>query len=124
MKIAVATMDGSSVSQHFGQSRGFIVFEVDGQQIKSCEVRNGDSTPHNEGVCNGEVHNHDGKSGMLAGCDVMICGGMGAGAANAVQQMGVRPVIVPGVPSAEQAVALFVEGKIDSAAVSLCNCHH
>jgi predicted Fe-Mo cluster-binding NifX family protein len=124
MKIAVATMDGSSVSQHFGQSRGFIVFEMDGQQIKSRELRSGNSTPHNDGVCQSEPHNHDGMAGMLAGCEVMICGGMGAGAANAVQQMGVRAVIVPGVPSAEQAVALFVEGKIDSAAVSLCNCHH
>lgn len=124
MKIAVASMDGSSVSQHFGQSRSFIVFEMDGQQIKGRELRSGESTPHNDGVCHGEASKQGGMAGMLAGCDVLICGGMGAGAANAVQQMGVKPVIVPGVPSPEQAVALFVEGKIDSAAVSLCNCHH
>jgi predicted Fe-Mo cluster-binding NifX family protein len=124
MKIAVATVDGASVSQHFGQSRGFIVFEMDGQQIKARELRSGDSTPHNDGVCHGEAPKQGGMAGMLSGCDVLICGGMGAGAANAVEQMGIRAVIVPGVPSAEQAVALFVEGKIDSAAVSLCNCHH
>jgi len=122
MKIAVATVDGTSVSQHFGQSRGFIVFDVDGKQIKSSELRNGSSTPHDEGLCHGQPQG--GMAAMLAGCEVLLCGGMGAGAANAVRQLGLRPVIVPGAATAEDAVALFVEGKVDPDAAPMCNCHH
>lgn len=122
MKIAVATVDGTSVSQHFGQSRGFIVFDVDGEQIKSSELRNGSSTPHDDGLCKGNAQG--GMAGMLAGCEVLLCGGMGAGAANAVRQLGVNPVIVAGIPEAREAVTLFVEGKIDANAASMCNCHH
>ncbi len=124
MKIAVATVDGTSVSQHFGQSRGFLVFDVEGKQVKGSELRSGSSTPHDDGLCKGQAGAQGGMAGMLAGCDVLLCGGMGAGAANAVRQLGVNPVIVAGVPEARQAVELFVEGKIDPNAASMCNCHH
>jgi predicted Fe-Mo cluster-binding NifX family protein len=124
MKIAVATMDGTSVSQHFGQSRGFIIFDVDGGEIKSREVLTGNSTPHNDGMCDGGHKAEGGMLGMLRGCEVLICGGMGAGAANAIQQIGVRPVIVPGISAADEAVAHFVAGKVDPNAASLCNCQH
>ena len=55
-RIAVATTDGVSLSQHFGQSKGFVVFEVDGTKIISSEVRTNQDTPHNEGICNHGDH--------------------------------------------------------------------
>jgi len=124
MRIAVATVDGTSVSQHFGQSRGFIVFDVDGGEIKSREVLTGNSTPHADGMCDGGHKAQGGMLGMLSGCQVLICGGMGAGAANAIRQMGLQPVIVPGIAAPEEAVARFVAGKIDPNALSMCNCQH
>jgi len=39
MKIAVATIDGISLSQHFGQSKGFVVFDVEGSTVRSREFR-------------------------------------------------------------------------------------
>ena len=77
MKIAVATVDGESVSQHFGQSTGFIVFEVEDQQVMSRILRTPGDTPHNEGVCHGQGA---GVLGLLQGCNVLIVGGMGGGA--------------------------------------------
>lgn len=121
MKIAVATVDGTSVSKHFGQSRGFVVFDVDGNVIKGSELRNGSSTPHDEGLCHGQPQG--GIAAMLAGCEVLLCGGMGAGAANAIRQLGLNPVLVPGVASAQEAVTLFIEGKVDPNAAT-CSCHH
>lgn len=123
MKIAVATMDGETVSQHFGQSRGFIVFEVEGQKILSKHLQSPADTPHNEGVCHGE-HNHGSAIEMLAGCEVLICGGMGGGAAAAVQSAGIRAVLLPGVPDAEQAVKSFLEGKSSKVEAGFCQCGH
>jgi len=34
MKIAVATIDGISLSQHFGQSKGFVVFDTEGTAVR------------------------------------------------------------------------------------------
>ena len=52
MKIAVATMDGVSLSQHFGRSKGFVVFEVDGLTVQNRKLRTNDDTPHDQGICN------------------------------------------------------------------------
>ncbi len=124
MKIAVATVDGESVSQHFGQSTGFIVFEVEGQQVKSRILRTPADTPHNEGVCHGEGNHGGGALGLLQECSVLICGGMGGGAAAAVQNVGIQPVLLPGVLNAEAAVKTFLEGKGSDAAAGFCQCDH
>jgi len=44
MKVAVPTLDGTSICQHFGRSKSFFVFEVDGGG------RNRWSTPLGGGV--------------------------------------------------------------------------
>ncbi len=124
MKIAVATMDGENVSQHFGQSTGFIVFEVELQAIKSRVLRTMSDTPHNEGVCHGGTPNHGGVLGLLEGCDVLICGGMGGGAAAAVQSAGIQTVLLPGVARAEAAVNEFLAGKGNQAEAGFCQCGH
>lgn len=144
MRIAVATVDGESVLQHFGQSTGFIVFEVKDQQIKSRALRATSDTPHNEGVCHIESKLEDshvlvcggaapatsgtthkgGVLGLLQGCDVLICGGMGGGAAAAVQSAGIQPVLLPGVLHAEDAVKTFLAGKGNNAAAGFCQCDH
>jgi predicted Fe-Mo cluster-binding NifX family protein len=124
MKIAVATVDGINVSQHFGQSVAFIVFDIEDGAIKSKQLLSGNSTPHNDGLCDGGHQAHGGIIGMLDGCNVLICGGIGAGAANAVRQLGLQPVIIPGIDAAEEAVAYFLSGKADLSTASTCSCHH
>ena len=121
MKIAVATMDGASISQHFGQSTGFIVFDVENQQITGRSLRSMANTPHNEGICDG----HGGsKFALLEGCDVLICGGMGGGAADAVQRAGVQAVVLPGVAEPEVAVKDFLAGKTAQTPAGFCQCGH
>jgi predicted Fe-Mo cluster-binding NifX family protein len=127
MKIAVASMDGVSLSQHFGQSRGFVVFDVDGEKVQSREFRTGENTPHNEGICG---HEGGGTQGgvsifdLLVGCGVVLCGGMGGGAAQAMIAKGIKPVILPGERSADDAVAAYLNGNLPATEAGFCNCEH
>ena len=130
MKIAVATTDGVSLSQHFGQSKGFVVFDTEGTAVRGREFRTTSDTPHNQGVCHHEGGNSQGAHGpagifdLLSGCEVMLCGGMGAGAAQSMQANGIKPVILPGACSADDAVAAYISGNLPVARAGFCNCQH
>ncbi len=39
MRIAVPTNDGKPISEHFGRSASFLVFEVESDQVKNRETR-------------------------------------------------------------------------------------
>ena len=111
MKLAV-TYENGNIFQHFGMSKDFKVYEAeDGKVIKS------------------EVIGTDGKGhGALAGVlggneiDVLICGGIGGGAQNALAQAGIR--LYGGVVgSADEAVEDFLSGRLDYNPDVMCN-HH
>lgn len=134
MKVAVATIDGVSISQHFGRSTGFVVFDIEEATIKSRELRTNDRTPHAQGLCTGHHedgaahqhagHSHAGIVDLLADCKVVLCGGMGAGAAQALSQMGIQPALLPAVCSVEEAVSHFLRGAAQPAPAGFCNCGH
>lgn len=79
MKVAV-TYENGEIFQHFGHSEAFKLYEVEGNEVKASEVVN----------TNGSGH------GALAGflqernVEVLICGGIGAGAQNALAQAGIK----------------------------------
>lgn len=132
MKVAVATIDGTAMSQHFGRSVGFVVYEVNGKDIKNREFRTNDRTPHAQGLCDGKhehggdghgTHSHVGVVGLLGDCNIVLCGGMGAGAAQALSAQGVQPVIIV-ANTADEAVTEYLNGKGMSAANGFCNCGH
>lgn len=130
MKIAVATIDGTSLSQHFGQSKGFVVFDIEGSTVQSKEFRTNDDTPHNQGICNHEAdkpqggHSHASIFGLLSDCSVVLCGGMGAGAAQSMLANGIKPVMMPGAHSTDDAVANYMNGDIPASQSGFCNCEH
>jgi predicted Fe-Mo cluster-binding NifX family protein len=127
MKIAVASMDGVSLSQHFGQSKGFVVFDVEDSKVQSREFRTNEDTPHNQGICGHEgegAHSHAGIFELLGGCSVVLCGGMGGGAAQTMLANGIKPVILPGERSADDAVTAFINGNLPVAEAGFCNCEH
>ena len=130
MKIAVATIDGVSVSQHFGQSKGFVVFEAEGSTLGAREFRTNHHTPHAQGLCNHEgghqhgAHNHGNILELLNDCNVVLCGGMGAGAAQALRTQGIEPIILAVASSADEAVACYLNGTLPTSETSLCNCDH
>ncbi len=52
MRIAVASEDGLSICNHFGRSKCFLVFEVEGERTAGSSVRANTATVHSVGECN------------------------------------------------------------------------
>lgn len=83
MRIAVPTNDGKSISEHFGRSASFLVFEVENDQVKNRETRaNEMQHSHEQGNCHnaagrGGPHSHASLVSTLAGCEVVLCAGYG-----------------------------------------------
>lgn len=131
MRIALPTNDGVSVSPHFGRSAGFLVFDIeDGQTRKRETIKNPSCHSHEEGSCDHgsdgseSSHSHAGILSALAGCNVVICAGMGWRAAEALKSAGIAEVVVTMPGPAEGAVAAFLAGKLTASDQGFCRCSH
>jgi len=130
MRIAVPTNDGTNISEHFGRSAAFLVFEIENGEIRSREVRpNSARHTHEQGSCGGGAethapHNHAGILEALTGCDTVICAGMGSRAAEALKSAGVTPVVTPASGSAEETIVRFMAGELATSSEAFCRCRH
>ena len=128
MKIAVPTNDGLSISEPFGRSAGFLLLETEGNRIISRQLKENAGVHQHASTCAGhggvsEPHNHAAIVSLIAGCDVVICAGMGARAAAALKEAGVREVIVTRAGSIEEQIEAYLHGRLVPGC-SLCQCSH
>jgi predicted Fe-Mo cluster-binding NifX family protein len=128
MNIAVASADGVTVSEHFGRSRCFIVFNVAEGKIVSRQVRDNTYTAHAKGECDDQhhhdqPHSHADIVAALRDCQVVLCGGMGYRAAEDLKAGGMQAIIVDPSLTPEQAVAELIAGKARPGR-GFCRCHH
>ncbi len=128
MKIAVASIDGVSISHHFGRSQCFIVFDVDGESVGESTIRPNTFTAHARGECDGEhghhdqPHTHSNIVAALHDCSAVLCYGMGWRAAGDLGKNGIRPFVIDGKVTPPEAVQQFVAGKLKPAS-GFCQCH-
>lgn len=111
MKIAV-TYENGQIFQHFGHTEQFKVYEVEDGKIVGSEVVD----------TNGQGH------GALAGflsegnIDVLICGGIGGGARNALAEAGIK--LFPGAQGdADAQVESYLAGTLNYDPDTMCS-HH
>lgn len=110
MKIAVAS-ENAMVTEHFGHCINFNIYETENGQItKSQSVPN---PGHRPGFL--PIFLHD------LGVNVIISGGMGAGAIDLFNEKGIE-VIVGASGSSEQAATAYLQGKLISTG-SVCHEH-
>ncbi len=109
MKIAV-TYDNGNVFQHFGRTESFLICETDGDAVVRTEVVGTGGRGHEELA---EVLRE-------YGADVLICGGLGAGAQQALAAAGIE-VVSGAEGNAEAAAAAYLKGELASAGA---NCDH
>ena len=111
MKIAV-TYDNGEVFQHFGKTQFFKLYEVEDQKIVSSQVV--DSNGQGHGALAGVLKGH--------GVDVLICGGIGGGAQNALSDAGIE-VCAGAQGDTDAAVEAYLRGELENAGVT-CDHHH
>lgn len=111
MKIAV-TYDNGTVFQHFGKTKSFKIFDVENGAIVSSEV------------IDAKESGHSALAGLLAeeGVDVVICGGIGEGAQQALAQANIK--VCAGVEGdVNQVAEQYVDGTLECTTDGTCD-HH
>ena len=111
MRIAV-THENGTVFQHFGHAEEFKVYEVEDGRVISAEVIGTDGS------------GHEALATLLGdrAVDVLICGGIGAGAEAALTEQGIE--LCSGASGgADAAVAAYLRGELVSTGVN-CDHHH
>ena len=99
MKIAV-TYDNGNVFQHFGHTENFKVYEVEDGKVVSSEIIASN--------CSG----HDALADFVAGegVAVVLCGGIGEGAQNALSKAGIE-VISGTEGNTDEVVEAYLRGE-------------
>lgn len=112
MKIAV-TYENGQVFQHFGHCENFKVYHVEDGKVISSEVISAVGSGH--GALAGFLKEHD--------VQILICGGIGGGARNALAEAGIQ--LYPGVVGDADA---SVDGLLSNSLVynpdTMCSHHH
>jgi FKBP-type peptidyl-prolyl cis-trans isomerase 2/predicted Fe-Mo cluster-binding NifX family protein len=103
MKIAV-TYDNGKIFQHFGRTETFKVYAVEDNKVFCTEVIEANGAGH--GALAGLLAQND--------IDVLICGGIGSGAQNALANAGIE-VCAGAQGNPDQAVEAFLKGELVSA---------
>lgn len=129
MKIAFATNDGNTVSQHFGRSRYYKIYTIVENKISNEQLRERQTGHYAQGQTHEHEHAHDhththGNSQEhdakhdqmameIADCQVMVCGGMGNGAYMRFIQNGIN-VILTNQNDIKTACELFIKGNLEN----------
>lgn len=111
--IIAVTYENGMVFQHFGHTAQFKLYMVENNAVQSSRL-----------LPTG-VSGHGALAGLLeaAGVNTLICGGIGAGAKDALEKCGIT--IFPGVTgNADQSVQALLSGTLHFVPDVLCSHHH
>ena len=111
MKIA-ATYENGNIFQHFGRTEQFKIYEIEDGKVVSGQVIGNDGLGH--GALAGLLADH--------AINVLICGGLGSGAQNALAEAGAE-VVAGASGSADEAVEAYLKGELVSTGAN-CDHHH
>jgi len=111
MRVAV-TYDNGDVFGHFGKTEAFKIYDIEDGKVVASEIlgTNGEGCGALAGILN------------VADVDALICGGIGGGAKNALEEAGIK--LYSGVTgNTDLAVKALMEGNLNAGSEANCN-HH
>jgi predicted Fe-Mo cluster-binding NifX family protein len=127
MKIAAVSEDGVTISQHFGRAVFYVVVTVEDGKIVGREKRDKmghgqfsrethdghgqEADPRGHGFAPAAQDRHVRMAVGIADCQVLLAGGMGAGAYESIRQAGIRPVVTD-VTNIDDAVQAYLAGNL------------
>ena len=113
-RIAIGTADGVSVCSHLARSAAFLVVEIEDGRVASRTMR-----PRSTDGCG----HHATFVEILAGCDAVLCGGIGQGAFDSLAAHGIAPVILAALLPVEEALTRYLAGALATTGERVCLCH-
>ena len=127
MRIAIPSNDGTTITSHTGRAAGFVIYELQGDDVVRLDYRTNTYTGHALGQCDESKphsdhhhHSHDGLLGALEDCDVMLAHGMGPRLVQDLQSRNIQ-VIFCDETSAENAAQKLAAGQLESTGKSSCD---
>ena len=110
MRVAV-TYDNGNVFGHFGRTEQFKVYDIEDGKVVNSQIlgTNGEGCGALAGILN------------IADVDALICGGIGGGAVNAIEEAGIK-LYAGASGSADAAVEALIAGTLE--AIGEANCDH
>lgn len=123
MKLAIATEDGKTVSQHFGRAPYYAVLTIEDGKIVGQEQREKPAHQHGPaghhepgehtgtGIGGGQTGGHGPMIDPIRDCQVLVAGGMGSPAYQSLQTAGIRPIITE-VRDLNEAARQFAGGTL------------
>jgi predicted Fe-Mo cluster-binding NifX family protein len=127
MKIAIASNNQRTISHHFGRADKYIVFTVEQEKIVERKVLSKEAHSHSSSEhCSQHRHKQDPRgSGFgyqseskhaqmfknIKDCDVIVAAGMGRGAYQGLQHLGIKPIITD-ISDIESAVQAILNGTM------------
>jgi len=122
MKIAIVSDDGQTISRHFGRAEKYIVVSFEQDEIierkslpkqgfcDSPQRHHGRhehrQDPRGSGFGHHAEHKHGQMFENIRDCDILLSRGMGRGAYQGLQSLGIRPIVtdIADIDAAVQAV--------------------
>ena len=115
MKIGIASNDQTSIAQHFGRTKGFVIIELDGGNIISKDYRENGFTHHVQQAeqkhSGGHGHSHSGILTALNDCEVVIARGMGRRIYEDLRGANIDSLITD-IPTVNDALAAYLSGTL------------
>ena len=134
MKVAIVTVDGETVSQHFGRSPYFKIYTIENNSAVHTEMRErgtghfatqrqhthsnepGPENPHGRHGYGADAdQKHFSMAREIGDCDILIAGGMGQGAYESFSRAGLNVILTDRV-SMNDVVRDLIEGKLNNLA--------
>lgn len=130
MKIAFVTNDGETISQHFGRSRYFKIYTIEDKKVTNTEMRERGTghfaqqpqpvhdEPHTDpmgrhGFGAAASSRHSMMAAEISDCDMLVAGGMGAGAYESFKAAGLDVVLTDKM-IIEEAVQAQIDGDLQN----------
>ena len=111
--LGIATTDGVSVCDHLARSAAVAILRIEnGAVVARSQRRRGLD----------RCGNHGGFLELLAGCQAVICGGIGQGAVNALAANGIEPIVLAAPLSIDEAIAGYLGGSLVTTDERVCLC--
>jgi predicted Fe-Mo cluster-binding NifX family protein len=108
VRIAFATDDGKTISNHFGQAASYQVIHIQGAGHKDLGLR--PKAHHEQGSHQPSLHGS--MLDPISDCQVLVAGGMGVPAWEKARQAGLEVILAGG--AIEDAARAFARGELIS----------